>query len=102
MDRLERIEVHGHLRGVQTCEHRGRVDAADRAEQNRDGPMKSNGPSERLFVDDVDQDERESESLGESREIGKQAQETGFDENLLAHLPCGSAEKTEQAEFAAA
>src|SRR5580700_5755424 len=64
--------------------------------------MEADGPAKRLFVYDIDEDERKSQSESESREIREQAQETGLDENLLAHLPGRRAEKAQQSDFTAA
>ena len=62
--------------------------------------MESYRPSERLLVDDIDEDEREREPLSEPREIRKQAQQAGLDKDLFAHLPACRAEKSQQSHFA--
>src|SRR5579863_6697332 len=102
MDGLERVEPHGNLGGIQTGQHRGDINHADGTQQNCDWPMELYRPTERLFVDDVDKDQRERESESEARKIREQTKQASFNENLLAHLSGRRAEKTQQPEFAPA
>src|SRR5579863_379941 len=102
MDDLDGIEAHGDARWVEAGEYSGGEDDGERAGEHGDGPMELHGPSERLFVDDVDQNQRQRGSECEADGAGEEAEETGFEEDQAAELECGGTEETEQTQLAAA
>ena len=48
--------------------------------------MELNGPAERLFINHVDQDERQRETQNEADEIRQQPNQSRFQQNQFANL----------------
>src|SRR4030095_3790073 len=101
MDDLKRIQPDGDTRGIAAREQRREPDERNPSEENRERPMKADGPAERLLVDDEDENQREKNSQTEARDIGKQAQQARFGKDHFAKLTAGCSEVAEQTEFAA-
>src|SRR5580765_566779 len=102
MDDLKRIEAHGDAGRVVTGKKGGEEYDRGRGEKNRDGPVETNGPTKRLFVDDENQNERKKKTEHDPGKIGEQAKKTGFSEDQLAKLRAGGAKIAKQTEFATA
>ena len=102
MDDLERIELNGDTRGVESGEERGEINGGKRTEQHGCGPVKTDGPAKRLLVDDENENEGKKIAEDEAGEIREQAEQAGFNQDELANLLGGSAEKAQEAELNAA
>ena len=64
--------------------------------------MKPNRPTERLFVDHKDEDERERKAQRQTGKVGQKPKQSRLDQDQFANLPVKRAKKAKQAEFAPA
>src|SRR5882724_3139653 len=90
MDNLNRIEPNGDARRIEAGHDGGGKDKRDRSGQDGDGPVKANRPSEGLFVDDKNKDERERKAKKQPRRMGEQSEQRRFRKNHAVNVrACG-------------
>src|SRR5437667_7994990 len=99
---LDGIQTHRDLRWVKSCKHGRCIDHRQCAKKNLNRPVKSDRPAEGLFVDHINQDERQRKAQSQAGKIGEKSEQTGFDENQLANLPRSCAKKSQKAKLASA
>src|SRR5579859_2759177 len=102
MNDLRRIEQDGNARGIKTSQNRGDKNQGNCPAQYSHRPVKANRPAERLLVDDKNQNQRESESEHNTRNICQQTKESGFRQNHFADLSAASSQKTQQTKLSLA
>src|SRR5690349_1198847 len=95
---LDGIQTHRDLSRVQSRKHSREVHYRQRAKKNLNRPVKSDRPAEGLFVDHINQDERQRKAQSQAGEIGEKSEQTSLGENQLANLPRGCAKKLQKAK----
>src|SRR5262249_39732365 len=69
------------------------------AQQNRDWPVKTDRPAERLFVDNEDQNEGKKDSQQKARKVREQAKQPSLGKNKFANLDAGGSKIAKQAQL---
>src|SRR6266481_4430153 len=100
MHYLKRVQAHGDLCRIEPRKHGRPIHDGQRAKENFHRPVKPDGPTERLFIDHIDKDERQRKAKGQTGKIGQKSEQAGLDEYQLSNLPGGRAKKSKQAKFA--
>src|SRR5260221_2873396 len=81
MYHFDRVETRGGARRVNAGQDGGHPDQRGCTTQQRDGRVKLDGPAETLFIDDVNQHERQHESQRQPQQICRQAQKSRFEQD---------------------
>src|SRR3984957_2622855 len=95
MHHLDGIEANCDSCGIQTGQNGRQKHAYQQTYQNARGPMKLDGPAERLLVNHIDQNERKRETQDESDQIRQQTNQPSFDQNQFSNLRGRGAQKTQ-------
>src|SRR5437868_5436761 len=102
MHHLDWLQARRDARRIETRQHSCEEHHRKCCEQQRDRPMKLDGPAKRLLVDDKDEQQREHEAERESRHIGQQTYQPGLQEDNLSDLPYAGTQEAQQSQLSPA
>src|ERR1051326_7113330 len=95
MHHLHWIEAHRDARRVVRSEDGGAPNQRERAGQKSEWPVQANGPTERLLVDDEDQDQRQKKPQHQAGNTSECSEKSCFRKDDLAQLRAGGAQIAE-------